>query len=260
MASAKTAVAKPTGKGTAVVSWKDKLKGYAQEAAATADASGTGGGGFKIGFKKGKVSYDGQPVAGNVLDVIVIHSVMENAFYDTEFDPDNPRSPVCFAFGTSEDDMVPHADSKEPQHDSCKGCPMNEFGSADKGKGKACKNVRRLALLPAKPLEAGVLEGSDVAYCKLPVTSGKGFNNYVKRLSNQFELPPFAFVTQLSAVDDDKTQFKVTFQDIARIDGDDEIMEVLVKRHEQEVDNILFPYQAPPDLEAKPKGKGARKF
>jgi len=263
MTSSKTAVAKPDGKGTAVASWKDKLKGYAQEAEAVADASGTGGGGFKVSAKKGKLHYDGQPVAGNVLDVVVVESVMENAYYDADFDPDNPRSPVCFAFGKSEEDMVPHESSKEPQHDTCKGCPMNEFGSADKGRGKACKNIRRLALLPAKPLEAEVLGKAEVAYMKIPVTSTKGFNNYVKRLSNQFSLPPFAFVTQLGCVDDDKTQFKVTFEDLARIDGDDELMAALVERHEQEAENILFPYQPPADEEPKgkkPAAKGRSKF
>lgn len=260
MASAKTAVAKPTGKGsTAVVSWKDKLKGYAQEAADVADASGTGGGGFKISAKKGKLHYDGQPVAGNVLDVVVVESVMENAFYDAEYDPENPRSPVCFALGKSEEDMTPHPDSKEPQCESCKGCAHNVFGSADKGKGKACKNIRRLALLPAKPLEAGVLAAAQVEYMKIPVTSVKGFNNYVKKLKNQFDLPPFAFVTRIGCVDDDKTQFKVTFADEARLDHDDEIMETLIARHEQEAENILFPYQAPPDLEPK-KTAGKRKF
>lgn len=251
----KTQVAKTKPAGGAVVSWKDKLAGYAKEAVAQADEAGSSGGKF-VSVKKGKLHFDGQPVAGNELDVIVAHSIIEHAYYKDDYDPDNLQSPVCFAFGSKVEDMVPHEKSSEPQSDRCKGCEWNEFGSADKGKGKACKNIMRLALLPAKPLEAEVLAKAEVAYMKLPVTSVKGFGQYVKRLATQFGLPPFAFVTRLGAVDDDKTQFKVTFNDQAKLDAEDEVMAALVSRHEEQQEAILFPYQPPSEEQTKPKPRG----
>lgn len=260
MASAKTAVAKPApGKGTAVVSWKDKLKGYAQESASVAEQ--VGGGGNFISFKAGQISYNGQACAGNKLDVIIAEAVFEHAYYQGDYDPDNPQPPVCFAFGKDEKTMVPHEKSAQPQAESCAECELNKFGSADKGKGKACKNVMRLALLPAKPLEAEILAKAEAAYAKLPVTSVKGYGAYALKLKATHDLPPFAFVTQIGTVPDPKSQFKVTFEDVAKLDHDDELMEVLVQRHEEQAELIEFPYQ-PPSEEEKPAKKlaGKRKF
>jgi len=254
MANAKTQVVKKETGATAVVSWKDKLSGYAQEASDMANEAGGAGGKF-ISAKKGKLYYDGQPVAGNALDVIIVAQTFENCYYDVEYDPDNPRSPVCFSFGGREAEMVPHEKSAKPQHGQCKGCEWNEFGSADKGKGKACKNIMRLALLPAAPLDGEALGKAEVAYMKLPVTSVKGAANYIRSLRARFELPPFAVVTRLGCIDDDKTQFKITFEDVARLDGDDEVMQALITRHEEQTEAITFPYQPPAEEEVKPKGK-----
>ena len=257
MASPKTAVANTTpGKGTALVSWKDKMKGYAKEAAAV--ASETGGGGQFISVRAGQIQYNGAGVAGNKLDVIVVENVLENCYYEGEWDADNPQPPVCFAFGRESDEMSPHEKSAKPQHDTCHGCPNNEFGSAEKGKGKACKNIMRLALLPAKPLTNEAINKSEVAYMKLPVTSVKGFSAYVRRLNTLHELPPFAFITQIGAVPDAKTQFKVTFDDTEMID-DEEILEALVLRHEEQSKEIMFAYSAPTEVEAPPVKKSPRK-
>ena len=245
---------------TSLVSWKDKLKSYATSDAATADDSGIGGG-FKLSAKKGKLYYDGQPVSGNALDIVILDSVMENAYYDREFDPDNPRSPVCFALGRTKDDMVPHPDSAIPQSKTCEECSLNQFGSADKGRGKACKNVRRFAALPAIPLEPEVLRAAELAYMKTSVTSSKPLNNYIKRLKNTYDLPTMAFVTRLTCVDDEKNQFMLTFHDQARLDDNDEIMGALVARREELADEIMFPYAPPPDDEPlKSKARGNKKY
>lgn len=264
MASTKTSVAKTKpATGTAVMSWRDRLSAYAKEASAVADEAGGGGGKF-VSAKKGKLYFDGQPVAGNVLDVVVTHSVIEHAFYESDYDPDNPQSPVCFAFGSKVSEMAPHEKSLKPQANKCQGCEHNEWGSSDKGKGKACKNIMRLALLPAKPLDAEAIAKAEVAYMKLPVTSVKGFAQYTKRLEATLGLPPFAVVTQLGCVDDDKTQFKITFADTARLDGEDEIMNAIEKHHNVQREAILFPYQPPSEEEkskAKPKaGAKAKKY
>lgn len=263
MASTKFADTKPTGKGTEVVSWKDKLKGYAKEAVTIAEQAGGSGGNF-ISFKSGQITFNKSPCTGNKLDTIVIAQTFENAYYEDEWDPGNPKPPVCFAFGPNEDEMAPHEKSTSPQASSCASCEHNKFGSAEKGKGKACKNVMRLALLPAKPLDVEVLSKCDAAYAKLPVTSVKGFATYIQRLSAAHELPPFAFVTQIGTVPDAKSQFKVTFEDIANLSEDDELMDVLIKRHEEQVEMIGFPYQ--PVIEEEEtkepatKAKGRGKF
>lgn len=253
MASPKTAVAKTKPQGGAVATWKQKLAGYAKEAVAVADEAGSGG--QFISFRAGQITYNQQPCAGNKLDVIVVEHLLENAYYGSDYDPDNPTPPICFAFGRETGEMAPHEKSAEPQAEACKKCQYNEFGSADKGNGKACKNIMRLSLLPAKPLTAEALQKSECAYAKLPVTSVKGFAAYVKRLATTHDLPPFAFVTQLGTVPDPKSQFKVTFEDVALIE-DEDVLETLVARHEEQADAIAFPYQPPTEGEKPAKGKG----
>lgn len=251
MASTKNAVAKPngTGKGTAMVSWKERMAEKAKAAVAVADEAGSGG--QFISVRAGQLQYAGAPVPGNALDVVVVEAVLENCYYADDFDPDNPVSPVCYAFGREQAEMTPHEKSSDPQHEGCKGCAMNEFGSADKGKGKACKNIMRLAIVPAKPLTSEAITKSEVAYMKLPVTSVKAFTAYTKRLATVHNLPPFGFVTRLSAQPDPKTQFKVTFEDVARID-DDEVLEALYQRSEEQAEAIIFPYPENSEPEEKP--------
>lgn len=239
--------------GTNVVSWQEKLAGLAK--AGVAQEAHTGGGTF-IGTRAGQLSYQGNAVAGNKLDVIVVDSIMENAYYVGRFDPENPTPPVCFAFGRDEKSMVPHADSTDPQHSDCAGCPNNVFGSADSGGGKACKNIRRLAMIPATPLDADSVKTAEVAYLKLPVTSVKNWAQYVKTLEALSQVPPLAVVTQIGTVPDAKSQFKITFNQ--QIQLGEEIVTPVLDRLEQISKDIEFPYtpQAAPDPKAAPaKGR-----
>lgn len=254
MASAKTAVAKPSGKGTAVTTWKDKLKGYAQQAVAIADEAGSGG--QFISVKAGQLTYNGATVAGNKLKVVVLEGVLENCYYDSDYDPDSPASPVCFAFGRELDEMRPHEKSTQPQHETCKGCPMNEFGTAEKGSGKACKNIMRLAMIPGEPLNIEAIKKTSAAYFKLPVTSVKNYTTYAKRLAALHELPPFAFVTEMTTQPDAKSQFKVLFDDVSMVE--DDLMDSIIARHEEQAEAINFPYQAVEEAAAKP-ARGGKK-
>lgn len=249
----------PAVKGsTAIVSWADKLANLAQEAAKEEKvASGTA-----VTCRSGQLSIGGQPVAGNKLAVVVVGSIFENNYYDPDFDydPEAPRSPICFAFSKKEEGLAPHADSSAPQHEACKGCDFNEFGSALKGRGKACKNIRRLALMSAQPLTADGVKDGEIAYMKLPVTSGPGWAAYVNQLSAVHKRPPFAVITEIGAVPDPKTQFKITFKFLGLIE-DDEILGVLEERHNASYDFLAMPYQANAETEApKKKPVGKKKF
>ena len=243
-----TAVASPTN-------WQDRLAKFAV-AAVAAEAAPSGS---FITAKSGILQFAGNAVAGNKLDVVVVDSIYENTYYTGEYDPDAPLSPVCFAFAHDDGDLVPHADSTEPQHSSCKGCPQNEFGTAEKGKGKACKNSRRIAVLPGTDLSAEALETAEVAFMKLPVTSVKNWGNYVNTLATIDHRPPFAVVTTLGVVPDLKTQFKVTFTKKALI-NDEGALDTLIKRMEAQQQTKTAPYQpnstAAPKQPAAAKGKG----
>lgn len=231
-------------KTTALVNWEEKLAGYAQEAAQEETVLGTW-----MSTRGGRLSIDKTPVAGNVLDCITIASARENAYYDKKFDVNNPTPPRCYAIqpitpGSDEDEMVPHPDIKDPIHDNCMHCPKNQWKSdPEGGKGKACKNLRRIALLPADAAQsAEAAKAAEVLYLKLPVLSVKNWSKYVNDVHNETRRPPFAVVTKVSTTPDAKAQFKVTFALGYKI-NDPEVLGTLVPRHERELEAIVFPYQ-----------------
>jgi hypothetical protein len=247
----------PATKGsTALVSWKDRLAAKAQEA--KEQVSSIASGQF-IGTRTGQFTWNGNPVRDNKLQVVILDSVFENAYYPGKFDADNPQPPVCFAFGRDAKSMTPHADSAQPQSETCAKCPMNEFESADtgKGKGKACKNIVRLGMVAAMPLSKEGLEKGEIAYLKIPVTSVKSWGAYVRTLDALHKLPPLGVVTEIGSVPDPKSQFKITFR--AESPVPDELMESVLNREEEVRDAIEFPYAPPSEEEPKAKKPTAKR-
>jgi len=242
---------------TAVTSAVDRFAAYAVEAVKAEEVSGT-----FITVRGGVLQFNKQPIAGNKLDVIVADAVLENVYYEDDFDPDAPASPVCYAFGRTEEEMAPHPKAEKPQHPTCAGCPMNEFGTAAKGKGKACKNTRRLAVLPAgaADLTADKVLSNEVAYLKLPVTSVKNWSTYVNKVSAMHRRPPFGVVTEISVTPDPKTQFKVNFETRALV-GED-LADAAISRHDEQRELIMFAYPANKPAAEEPvapaKGKGKK--
>lgn len=253
--------------------WDEELAKYAEAAAET--ESGTSVGQF-ISIKGGQMSYNGNPIPGNALVAVVVDYVLENVFYEGSYDPDTPQTPACFAFGRVEKDMTAHEKVEEPQCESCEKCEQNVFGSAMIGKGKACRNTRRLALVAAGMVnsngkidlvdDAEELEAHQIAYMKLPVTSVKGFSSVVKQLAAIEHLPPFGVYMKISTVPDPKTQFKVVFEPIAKVPQS--LLGVVMKRHQEAAQLIDFPYVQAVESEEPPakkklaaaKQKAKRKF
>lgn len=208
-----------------------------------------------VSFKGGRISFNGGEVPDGRFNVVVLDHVLENHFYLDAYDADNPSSPACFAFGRVDAEMAPHDNSSEPQCEGCRGCPMNEFGSADRGKGKACKNVRRLAIITEEDLDD--IENATVAYMKVPVMSVKGWAGYVQQLANVMKVPPFAVITEVSIVPDAKSQFRVQFKLVEQITDKAQIKALIAKR-ESIQQEIVTPYQAT-EIEEKPAPRGRAK-
>lgn len=251
-------MAKTPKNTTALAKWDDELAAYAQKAA---DAEQAPSGNF-ISFQGGQLSVGGAAVEGNKADIIVFHSIYENKFYEGKYNPDKPQPPVCYAFADEEGELKPHEKCAKPQHETCKGCPHNEFGSAETGKGKACKNIRRLGLLPASIADTpeGVKEG-EMFFASLPVTSCKLWAGYVKATAAIMKRPPFGVITHMAVVPDKKSQFKVTFSDPRPLP--DELMPAVMERRKEVMESIAAPYPEPhadEEEEAPAKGKKARKF
>lgn len=267
MATAKTAT-KKTSSSTAVAKWDEELARQAAVAAATEESTATG---QFFSLKSGVLSFNDAPLPNNEMAVVILDGILENVFYEGKYDSDNPQGPTCFAFGREEKTMEPHkivienGNSQAGASGQCAGCEMNEWGSADTGRGKACRNTRRLAMIPAGTFENGKFkaftdeeqfENAGIAYMKLPVTSVKGYAAFVKQIAGALKRPPHAVFTKVSVRPDPSSQFKVVFEPLASIS--DDLLGIIMQRHEEAVASIDFPYTPFEEQERPAPKRGAK--
>ncbi len=258
---------KPAG---GIVKWDAEL---AKEAEVAAQMEANTGGGKFLSVKGGVLTWNDAPVPGNEMPIVILDHIFENVMYEGDYDADNPTSPTCFAFGRDEKTMEPHQvpkDAGTAQEGPCVSCPMNVFGSADKGKGKACKNTRRLGLISAGSFAAGgkfkmitdpeyYEKEGEVGFFKIPVTSIKMFGGFVKQVASALKRPPHGIITRVKVVPDPKSQFKVVFEPMQNLP--DSLMTAIMKRRDEVKGVIDFPYQAASEEEAPAKTpkKGGKK-
>ncbi len=153
-----------------------------------------------IGFKNAQLKVDGISIPANEINVRVLSILRERAYYSKDFDADAVQVPDCYALGSDE----PHTEAANPQSDSCETCPHNKWGSAAKGKGKACRESARVIVIPA-----GVPMASAQMYtAKVSVTSLAAVTSFSSRCGQANKLTG-EFVTKLSVTEDKKTFFKV---------------------------------------------------
>ena len=227
-------------------SWREKLAGMAKDQAAKERPSVS-----KISLRAGVIKYGDQPVKGNILPAIVLLAAHRNTYYDRPFDPNNLANPVCFALSIEGEEMEAHEnvpDDNVPAFEQrrtrdCSTCPLNEWGSDPKGgRGKACKETRRLIILPADAAtSAEAAKAAEMAIIDIPVTSGKNYSNFVNGLAASAQVPPWAALTDISTQPDAKSQFKVTFTPTSVID-DDAVLEAIHARFEEAQRVALIPY------------------
>lgn len=265
MTTKKPAAPKTTG----LVKWDEEL---AKQAEVAARMEANNGGGQFFSTKGGILSWQDAPLPNNQMAVVILDFVLENVYYEGRYDPDVPQSPVCFAFGRDEKTIAPHKIVVEAGNQQCgaaglcAGCKMNEFGTAEVGKGKACRNTRRLGMIPAGTFNAAgkfeLIEDEEhfastaVGFMKLPVTSVKGYASFVKQVAGALRRPPFGIVTRVRVMPDPKSQFKVVFEPVMNLP--DELMGIIMQRHEEVKSTIDFPYQPNDEEQVLPPKRGSR--
>lgn len=191
------ALKKPSG---AVVDIQAMLRAQAAAVAdKTAPASGIS---IRVTQDKQFVLPNGQKT--DELDVVIVDFVSRNEFYEGAFDKDNMTAPACFAIGTTPTKLIPSANSPQVQCEDCASCPMNAFGSA--GKGKACKNMRLLAVMPPDADEE-----TPLWLLKVSPTALKGFDGYVQSLARA-QQAPMTMITTVS-FDENVTYASLRFKD-----------------------------------------------
>ena len=199
-----------------------------------------------ISFKGGQLTINEMRMKDDKAPVIVVQSIFENQWYKERYDPNNPSTPHCYALGETDEDLRPHPEAAEPQSDTCATCPKNEWKSdPGGGKGKACKNVRRLALMSADDAKAPeTIAKAEVVMAKLPVTSVRNWSSYASQIANVLKVPPLAVITEISCVPDPKTQLQVNFALLDKI-TDGPTIQALLQRRKDIHPMIFAPYDKP---------------
>lgn len=258
--------------GTALVNWEKEM---ARQAKVAADMEANAGGGQFFSLKSGVLSFNDAAMPGNQMAVIILDSILERVFYEGDYDPDRRVPPTCFAMGREEANLVPHPtvfEAEQQQNPTCKGCEWDAWGSADKGKGKACRQTRRLAVIPVGAFDnqgrftavsdPDVLATASVGFLKPPVTSVKNYATMVKQVAGALGRPPYGVYTRVRVVPDAKNQFTVLFEVLGEVPR--ELLPVVMKRNQEVQPLIDFPYdltqqeEAPKKLPAKGKAPARR--
>lgn len=128
------------------------------------------------------------------LNVVIVDFAARNDLYEGTFNKSNPSPPVCAAWGfKNNDDLVPDEASTKPQADDCRSCPMNQFGSA--GKGKACKNTRLVAVLPPD-----AKDDDPILTISVSPTGIKKFDSFVQQIALKLQNVPRAFEVEMFTI------------------------------------------------------------
>lgn len=246
-------------RSTAIANWDQTLEKYAtDDKARTVSSEGN-----MLSIRGGSFKYQGQDI-GDSIKVIILDFTHVKQWFDRPFDEDNPSTPACAAMSYDGKNIAPFEDSPKVQTESgfCMECWANEFGSADVGRAKACKDTRRVALIDA----SGDVEDEDIAILNIPPTSLKKFDGYISGLSRIGKgRPCFSVVTQLDfdADEDYPVIIPSMVQPVEEV-LDKAQLSALLKRREQATEILSKPpfdfsqYEEPP--QRKPRGKkGAAK-
>jgi hypothetical protein len=261
-----------------VAKWEERLAVLASEYTAAEQV-----GGSFLSTKGGVLRFGDDEMPGNQMVVIVLDVVHARTFYTEKFvaGGENNPPPRCYAFGRTPqevEEMAPHPSMQadlsyfQPQNETCKGCPNNEWGTSDTGRGKACGERRRIALLPAgyyqpkrgsrdfdlhlfdRPEHVKHYESADIAYLQLPVMSVKDWSRYAIHLEGTHRRPPFGVISRVWLEPDPKSQFRVKFEVLELLP--EELVETIYARHVEAKREIIFGYP-PPSAEAL-AGRGGR--
>ena len=105
------------------------------------------------------------PVISTDLTGVILHHHPVNAYWEEKFDGGGEQ-PDCTSFDGKQGIVRETGEVRD-----CVSCPFNQFGSGNKGKGKACKNIHRCYILR---------EGNPIPIIlSLPPTSIKHIRDYI---------------------------------------------------------------------------------
>jgi len=144
-----------------------------------------------ISLKDKVFTMPGGEVLTDAIQLVIVDFISMNKFYDGKYNANNPEPPVCFAINKIPSELAPSGNAPEVQSEGdCAECPMSQWGSD--GDGKACKETRRLAVLPVD-----ATDDDQIMTLNVPPTAIKGYDAYVKQVAKLFQTSPIGVITTI---------------------------------------------------------------
>jgi hypothetical protein len=266
-----------TPKTTALVPWEQEM---ANRAARVKQTEKPWGSFKKISTQGGQLKIDDELVEGNSLRVVVVGWLHENQWYDKPFDPRTPAVPACYAFSDPgaddpEASMVAHAEAERPQGgpavdeggangNPCENCWANVMGSADVGRGKACKNIRRIMVVTEDALEsAEALEAAEMRTMNIPVMSTRYWAKFANKVADEMSRDPAGVVCEIALQPDAKSQFVVNFEFQELVNFDQALWTAMEAKRGEAMKALQTPYPKEADIQQtqqplRPQGRAAK--
>jgi hypothetical protein len=172
----------------------------------------------------------------NRLTVAILAGIFDNSYYDRAYNADVVTPPACFSLYHDIEDAVRDDLSPTPISDNCKDCALNQFESAAIGKGKACRNGRRILVAT---IYDGRVNLASLGIINISPTALRNFSKYVKAITVVKKLPLWAVSTTLS-FDEDLAYPSLTTSFNGALHGLD--IEVIAKRLPEFEQTVAVPY------------------
>ena len=123
--------------------------------------SSGGSSGKRISIRGGvfRMIVDGKEIAQNedrAMNIVIVaaNAHVSRSFYEGTYEEGKNIAPTCW----SNDGITPDAKVSEPQAGKCASCPQNIAGSAEQGKGRACRYSQRLAVTLENDISGNVYQ------------------------------------------------------------------------------------------------------
>jgi len=194
-------------------------------------------GGFAVMSIRGKawrVKYQGEETtlmrddgdgAKTSIDVVLVRAAgpISKIFYKEQYDEGDKEKPDCWSTnGVTPDAGAPHKQSK-----TCATCKHNIFGSSRSGKGKACQDSKRVAIVPAEDTSGEAWGGPMLL--RVPPASLKELPALQNKLNAVGGIPYYAVVTRLKL--DHETEYpRIIMTPVCPISDEDDAQNILALR------------------------------
>lgn len=175
---------------------------------------------------------DGTPAASIELVILRASEAVSKVFYKSSFVDGSNAKPDC----QSVNGVKPDKSIAKPVHPQCADCPMNQWGSrvSEDGKaGKACTDVKRLAVVPQNNIRNDAMGGP--LLLRIPPASLKELKTYADALLGH-GFPYFAVATRIM-FDMEKAYPRFTFSAIRAL-TDEEADDVIAMRDDPRTKRI----------------------